>query len=263
MLRAAVQSRIGGPDDDDHDDGDPDEVGAEDFTADDVDDEPDLPEIEAATVEELPKASSGELPKPAGPDTTTAKPTPPSATSRPAGPTPERRLVKRRRPPSASSGSSSWPSAPWPPRCHRQHPAARPRPPGRRPGGPPAPRGGARRTLDQAIEIIRNRVDALGVAEPEITRQGRIIVALPGVKNSERALEVVGQTAQLLFRPVSRSCRPDHRRVDPATDGPAPRRRRATPTPPRPGGRRRRTGHPPGEGPWGRVTSRYSSGRRR
>jgi preprotein translocase subunit SecD len=57
--------------------------------------------------------------------------------------------------------------------------------------------------LDQAIEIIRNRVDALGVAEPEITRQGdSIIVALPGVKNKERALEVVGQTAQLLFRPV-------------------------------------------------------------
>jgi preprotein translocase subunit SecD len=57
--------------------------------------------------------------------------------------------------------------------------------------------------LDQAIEIIRNRVDALGVAEPEITRQGSsIIVSLPGVKNKDRALEVVGQTAQLLFRPV-------------------------------------------------------------
>jgi len=57
--------------------------------------------------------------------------------------------------------------------------------------------------LDQAIEIIRNRVDALGVAEPEIARQGEsIIVSLPGVENRERALEVVGQTAQLLFRPV-------------------------------------------------------------
>jgi preprotein translocase subunit SecD len=57
--------------------------------------------------------------------------------------------------------------------------------------------------LDQAIEIIRNRVDALGVAEPEITRQGTsIIVSLPGVKNKDRALQVVGQTAQLLFRPV-------------------------------------------------------------
>jgi len=57
--------------------------------------------------------------------------------------------------------------------------------------------------LDQAIEIIRNRVDALGVAEPEITRQGEsIIVSLPGVDDRERALQVVGQTAQLLFRPV-------------------------------------------------------------
>ena len=58
-------------------------------------------------------------------------------------------------------------------------------------------------TLDQAIEIIRSRVDALGVAEPEITRQGNsIIVELPGVKNQQRALQIVGQTAQLLFRPV-------------------------------------------------------------
>ncbi len=57
--------------------------------------------------------------------------------------------------------------------------------------------------LDQAIEIIRNRVDGLGVAEPDITRQGdSIIVSLPGVKNKDRAVEVVGQTAQLYFRPV-------------------------------------------------------------
>ncbi|MGH9189649.1 MAG: protein translocase subunit SecD, partial [Acidimicrobiales bacterium] len=57
--------------------------------------------------------------------------------------------------------------------------------------------------LDQAIEIIRSRVDALGVAEPEIARQGEtIIVQLPGIKDKDRALSVVGQTAQLLFRPV-------------------------------------------------------------
>ncbi len=57
--------------------------------------------------------------------------------------------------------------------------------------------------LDQAIEIIRNRVDALGVAEPDISRQGdSIIVSLPGVRNKDRAVEVVGQTAQLYFRPV-------------------------------------------------------------
>ncbi len=57
--------------------------------------------------------------------------------------------------------------------------------------------------LVQAIEIIRSRVDALGVAEPEISSQGEsIIVQLPGVKNTDQALAVVGQTAQLYFRPV-------------------------------------------------------------
>src|SRR5438105_1374413 len=58
-------------------------------------------------------------------------------------------------------------------------------------------------TLDQAIEIIRSRVDALGVAEPEIQRQGSsIVIQLPGVKNQQHALQLVGRTAQLLFRPV-------------------------------------------------------------
>ncbi|MBA3653878.1 MAG: protein translocase subunit SecD [Actinobacteria bacterium] len=57
--------------------------------------------------------------------------------------------------------------------------------------------------LNQSISIIRNRVDALGVAEPDISRLGRnIVVQLPGVKNKERALEIVGQTAELRFRPV-------------------------------------------------------------
>jgi preprotein translocase subunit SecD len=56
--------------------------------------------------------------------------------------------------------------------------------------------------LDEAIAIIRRRVDGLGVAEPEITRQGDfIVVSLPGVKNVDRAIEVVGQTAKLQFRP--------------------------------------------------------------
>ena len=57
--------------------------------------------------------------------------------------------------------------------------------------------------LKTSIEIIRNRVDGLGVAEPQITQQGNnIVIELPGVKNQQRALEVVGRTAQLLFRPV-------------------------------------------------------------
>ena len=57
--------------------------------------------------------------------------------------------------------------------------------------------------LDQAKNVITNRVDALGVAEPNITRQGnKIVVELPGVKDTQRAESLVGQTAQLTFRPV-------------------------------------------------------------
>ena len=57
--------------------------------------------------------------------------------------------------------------------------------------------------LEQSISIIRNRVDALGVAEPDISRQGdNIVVQLPGVSDQDRALEIVGQTAELRFRPV-------------------------------------------------------------
>lgn len=58
--------------------------------------------------------------------------------------------------------------------------------------------------LSETVEIIRNRVDALGVAEPEIVRQGdSVIVQLPGVKNQRRALDLVGDTAELRFRPVT------------------------------------------------------------
>jgi preprotein translocase subunit SecD len=57
--------------------------------------------------------------------------------------------------------------------------------------------------LDQAISVIRSRVDALGVAEPQITRQGSaIVVELPGVKDQAKAVALVGATAELRFRPV-------------------------------------------------------------
>ena len=53
--------------------------------------------------------------------------------------------------------------------------------------------------IDRAIEIIRQRVDTLGVAEPEINRVGndQIDVALPDVQDIDRAVEVIGTTAQL------------------------------------------------------------------
>ena len=58
-------------------------------------------------------------------------------------------------------------------------------------------------SVEKAKDIIRQRVDGLGVAEPDITRQGRtVIVQLPGVKNREKAESVVGCTARLEFRPV-------------------------------------------------------------
>jgi preprotein translocase subunit SecD len=57
--------------------------------------------------------------------------------------------------------------------------------------------------LNQAIGIIRKRVDALGVAEPQISRQGHnVVIELPGIKNPQTALATVGQTAELRFRPV-------------------------------------------------------------
>jgi preprotein translocase subunit SecD len=69
-----------------------------------------------------------------------------------------------------------------------------------------APKQGAKvesGTLGQAVNIIRNRVDSLGVAEPEISQQGNnIIIDLPGVKDREKALSIVGQTAELRFRGV-------------------------------------------------------------
>lgn len=57
--------------------------------------------------------------------------------------------------------------------------------------------------LDKAVDIVRDRVDALGVAEPEIGRQGdTIVVDLPGVDEQERARDLIGRTAELQFRPV-------------------------------------------------------------
>src|ERR1700682_4144982 len=56
-------------------------------------------------------------------------------------------------------------------------------------------------SLNRAIDIMRKRVDQLGVAQPEIQRSGahEIDVALPDVKNASRAQDEVGKTAQLFF----------------------------------------------------------------
>lgn len=59
--------------------------------------------------------------------------------------------------------------------------------------------------LDQALEIIRNRIDEFGVSEPSITRQGddRIVVQLPGVRDPARARAIVEKQALLEFKMVA------------------------------------------------------------
>lgn len=58
-------------------------------------------------------------------------------------------------------------------------------------------------SIDKAVDVIRNRVDALGVAEPDISRQGaNVLVQLPGIKQQSKAIQIIGTTAQLRFRPV-------------------------------------------------------------
>ena len=56
--------------------------------------------------------------------------------------------------------------------------------------------------IDQALETIRNRIDAFGVSEPTIHRQGEneLVIELPGVKDTKRAIELVGKTAILAFK---------------------------------------------------------------
>ena len=60
-------------------------------------------------------------------------------------------------------------------------------------------------SVNQSLEIIRNRIDQFGVAEPIVLRQGdnQIVVQLPGVNDPQRAMSLIGQTAQLEFKLVA------------------------------------------------------------
>ena len=71
---------------------------------------------------------------------------------------------------------------------------------------------------DRALEVLRRRVDALGVSEPSLTRSGekRIIVELPDVQDPTEAAEAIGRTAQLTFHPVTGIPRPQAK--DPLLD---------------------------------------------
>ncbi|MDR9393030.1 MAG: protein translocase subunit SecD, partial [Roseovarius sp.] len=60
------------------------------------------------------------------------------------------------------------------------------------------------RTVRQALEIIRKRIDEVGTREPTIQRQGatRILIQVPGIGSAGELKEIIGTTAQLTFQPV-------------------------------------------------------------
>ncbi len=60
------------------------------------------------------------------------------------------------------------------------------------------------RTMQQALEIIRRRIDEVGTREPTIQRQGsdRILIQVPGVGSASELKQLIGTTAQLTFQPV-------------------------------------------------------------
>jgi SecD/SecF fusion protein len=62
-----------------------------------------------------------------------------------------------------------------------------------------------RRAVDQSIEVLRRRVDALGTTEPNIQRQGvdRVLVQVPGLQDTAKLKEILGTTAKLEFRFVA------------------------------------------------------------
>jgi preprotein translocase subunit SecD len=61
-----------------------------------------------------------------------------------------------------------------------------------------------KRSVDQALEVIRNRIDQFGVSEPEITLQGmnQILIQLPGISDPQRAIKLIEATAFLEFKLV-------------------------------------------------------------
>ena len=60
------------------------------------------------------------------------------------------------------------------------------------------------KSVQQALETIRNRIDQFGVSEPVIQREGidHIVVQLPGIKDPQRAIDLIGKTARLEFKMV-------------------------------------------------------------
>ncbi|MGI5467758.1 protein translocase subunit SecD [Streptomyces sp. CA-132043] len=74
-----------------------------------------------------------------------------------------------------------------------------------------------REATERTLEVLRRRVDGLGVSEPNLARSGenRIVVELPGVQDPREAAQVLGRTAQLTFHPVRGTEPADSRRQGP------------------------------------------------
>ncbi|KQY30100.1 preprotein translocase subunit SecD [Caulobacter sp. Root487D2Y] len=76
---------------------------------------------------------------------------------------------------------------------------------------PEAAKADAAKAVDQSIETIRRRVDAMGTKEPTITRQGvnRIVIQAAGESDPARLQAVIGQTAKLTFQMVDETVTPE------------------------------------------------------
>ncbi len=75
--------------------------------------------------------------------------------------------------------------------------------------------------IQQALEVIRNRIDIVGLSEPTIQVQGtrRILVQFPGVKNPKKIIDLLGQTARLEFKMVDESISPEEARTRGVPEG--------------------------------------------
>lgn len=74
--------------------------------------------------------------------------------------------------------------------------------------------------LNETVNLIRDRIDALGVAEPEVSVAGNenVLIQLPGVEDEEAALELIGTTAQLTFRQVEAIYQPNDKKAPEITE---------------------------------------------
>ena len=68
-----------------------------------------------------------------------------------------------------------------------------------------------RQAVDQSIEIIQRRVNGLGLVEPTIQREGadRVLVQVPGLKDPQELIDILGKTAKLDFRMVDLTMTPE------------------------------------------------------